>query len=189
MTVLRDAPQDASGRARLFLALCPGPQVQAAVAAHVQAWRWNAEAARYAPPDWHVTLHFLGAVPREQVDGLRMALALPLEPFELRFGEPALWPHGLAVLLPLAVPPALQALHDTLGRRLRELGLRTDARPYRPHLTLARGAARAQPPAAWPAWGWRVQGYGLVESTGQPAARYRLLQAYGQPEAGDALQA
>lgn len=186
MSAVPDEP--ASGSARLFLALCPGPQVQAALSAHAQAWRWNADAARYAPADWHVTLHFIGAVPRSRIDELRAALAAPMRPFELRFGEPALWPHGLAVLLPMAVPAALQALHDELGRRLRQLGLTTDERAYRPHLTLARRAVRAQPPAQWPAWGWRVHGYVLMESTGQPDARYRVLQRYGQDDADTALQ-
>jgi 2'-5' RNA ligase len=160
--------------------------VQAALVTHADGWRWNAEAARYAPADWHVTLHFLGAVPRTQLDTLRAALAVPLQPFELRFGEPTLWPHGLAVLLPIATPAALQHLHDELGQRLRQLGLRTDERPYRPHLTLARRAAGAVPPTQWPAWGWPVQGYVLMESTGDAAPRYRVLQAYGR-DAGAAV--
>lgn len=178
----------AADSARLFLALCPGPAVQAALAEHEAAWRWNEGAVRYAPPDWHVTLHFLGAVPRQRLDGLRTALAVPLLPFELRFGEPTLWSHGLAVLLPMATPAALQQLHDALGQRLRQAGLRTDERPYRPHLTLARRASGAQPPAQWPAWGWPVQGYVLMESTGDAAARYRVLQRYGPADAAAALQ-
>jgi len=164
---------------RLFLALCPPPAVQAPLAAHVAQWRWNAEAQRYAPPDWHVTLHFIGAVPRARLGALHAALALPCPSFELRFGEPALWPHGLAVLLPMAVPAALQQLHDALGRRLRQLGLRTDERAYRPHLTLARHATQAVPPAQAPAWGWPVQGYALMVSTGDVVQRYRVLQRYG----------
>ena len=62
MSAVPDEPAPAS--ARLFLALCPGPQVQAAVETHAQGWHWNADAARYAPADWHVTLHFIGAVQR-----------------------------------------------------------------------------------------------------------------------------
>lgn len=164
-------------QARLFLALVPGGPVRAELNAHTQAWRWNDGALRYAPPDWHVTLHFIGPVPRTRLDELRAALSHPFTPFELRFGEPALWPHGLAVLLPIATPSALQALHDGLGAQLRRLGLRTDERPYRPHLTLARRAEQAVPPAP-PAWGWLVQGYALMESTGRPEARYRVLQGF-----------
>ena len=178
------APTD---NARLFLALCPGPAVQAALAGHAAAWHWNDEAVRYAPADWHVTLHFIGAVPRARIDALRAALTVPMQPFELRFGTPTLWSHGLAVLLPMATPTALQQLHGALGQRLRQAGLRTDERPYRPHLTLARRAATAQPPAQWPAWGWPVSGYVLMESTGDVAARYRVLQRYGQPGTAEAL--
>lgn len=177
--------------ARLFLALCPGQAVQAALATHADAWHWNEGAARYAAADWHVTLHFIGAVPHSRLDELRTGLDVPAPPFELRFGQPALWPHGLAVLLPMAVPAALQQMHDQLAHRLHQLDLRTDERPYRPHLTLARRAQAARPPARWPAWGWQVQGYALMASTGDTEAggqRYRVLQQYGKPDAGDALR-
>lgn len=184
----REEPSDP---ARLFLALCPGRAVQTALAAHADAWRWNEGAVRYAPADWHVTLHFIGAVPCTRVDELRAGLDVSFTPFELRFGQPVLWPHGLAVLLPVALPVALQQLHDLLGQRLRQLDLRTDERPYRPHLTLARRAGAALPPAQWPAWGWQVQGYALMVSTGEAepgGQRYRMLRQYGAPEAPDALQ-
>jgi len=174
--------------ARLFLALLPPATVQAALAIHAAAWRWPADAAVYAGDDWHVTLHYIGPVPCARLDELQTGLSLPVAPFELRFGVPALWPHGLAVLLPMAVPPALQELHDALGQRLRRLGLRTDERPYRPHLTLARRADQAVPPQA-PAWGWSVRAYVLMASTGRPEARYRVLQHYGDSGAAEALQA
>lgn len=164
---------------RLFLALCPGAPELAALAAHTAGWRWPAGAACYAPADWHVTLHFLGSLPRPRIDAVRAGLAVPLTPFALHFGQTELWPHGLAVLLPSTVPEALQQLHARLGLALQDLGLKTDTRPYRPHLTLARHAAQAVPPLQGPAFDWQVQGYALMESTGQPAQRYRLLQHYG----------
>jgi 2'-5' RNA ligase len=164
--------------ARLFLALLPDESIRAALAAHADGWHWTSDAARYAPADWHVTLHFIGPVPRQRVEELRAALAVPVVPYELRFGEPALWPHGVAVLRPMAVPMGLQQLHADLGRVLRRLGLRTDERPYRPHLTLARHAAQATAPVRHPAFGWQVRGYALMESTGLAGQRYRVLQAY-----------
>jgi 2'-5' RNA ligase len=177
-----DSPERAAGvpTARLFLALVPDASVRAALAAHADTWHWPAAAARYAATDWHVTLHFIGPVPRQRIDELRVALAVPATSFELRFGEPGLWPHGLAVLLPLAVPAGLQQLHAQLGRVLRRLGLRTDERSFRPHFTLARHAAQARAPAAWPVFGWQVQGYALMESTGVAGQRYRVLQGFAQ---------
>lgn len=165
--------------ARLFLALMPPPAVCAALAAHVQGWRWNAQARRYAPTDWHLTLHFLGAVPQARIEGLRQALAVALSPFTLRFGQAQLWPQGLAVLLPQQMPAELSRLREALGQALRDQGLGTDTRPFRPHLTLARHAAMAEPPAQPPAFDWPVSGYALVQSTGEAAQRYRVLQTYG----------
>jgi 2'-5' RNA ligase len=170
----------AAATARLFLALLPDEATRAVLAAHADAWRWPREAARYAPTEWHVTLHFIGPVPRQRIDELRAALAVPVAPFELRFGEPALWPHGLAALLPMAVPEGMLELHAHLGRALRRLGLRTDERPYRPHLTLARHAAQAGPPAKYPAFNWQVHSYALIESTGQAGQRYRVVQGFGR---------
>jgi 2'-5' RNA ligase len=165
--------------ARLFLALVPGEDVQAALAAHGDAWQWNAGAARYAPPDWHVTLHFMGPVARHCLDELRAGLAVPITPFELRLGLPELWPHGLAVLCPETVPAGLQQLHARLGQALQHLGLKTDPRPYRPHLTLARHAAQAQMPLQRAVIDWHVESYALMEATGTAGSRYRVLQPYG----------
>ncbi len=172
-------PQTTAPTARLFLALYPGAPVRAALAAHRANWQWPADAACYAPADWHVTLHFIGPVPDTRIDELRAGLRVPMAPFELPFGQAELWPHGLAVLLPATVPQNLLHLHDVLGQALQGLGLRTDMRPYRPHLTLARRAALAQPPLQRPAFSWPVQDYVLMESTGLPGQRYRVLQHYG----------
>ncbi len=172
---------NASGTARLFLALLPTPAQRQDLQAHVAAWRWPPKASVYAPADWHLTLHFLGAVPCSRLPELRAGLTWPLPALQLQFGEPVLWPQGLAVLLPRAMAPALQALHGGLAGRLHALGLQTDPRPYRPHVTLARRAAGAVPPAA-PDWVWTVTGYALMESSGRPEARYRVLQRYGDGE-------
>lgn len=164
--------------ARLFLALMPGEAMKAALVKHSDLWHWPAEATRYAPADWHVTLHFIGSVPRERLDELRAGLAVPLTPFDLRLDLPELWPHGLAVLCAEAVPEALLQLQAELGQALQRLGLRADPRPFRPHLTLARHAAPARPPPSRPVLDWHVDAYVLMVSTGDVLQRYRVLQWY-----------
>jgi 2'-5' RNA ligase len=166
-----------SDSARLFLALLPDEALRTALAAHAGNWQWPAGAARYAPADWHLTLHFIGSVPRQRIDALCPGLTVPLQPFTLRLGQPALWPHGLAVLLPQGVPVELQRLHADLGEALHGLGLRVDERPYRPHLTLARHAALAVP-APPPVLDWQVRTYALVESTGNAQQRYRVCRRF-----------
>ena len=143
------------------------------------AWQWPPAASPVAPERLHVTLHFLGAVPLPAVPDLCAGLAaVRARRFELRFGRPDLWHGGVAVLLPLAVPPALLELQRQLGEALQGLGMTPEARPYRPHVTLARKAQGAHLPTELIDVHWRVRGFALVESRpGRPPA-YHVLQRY-----------
>jgi 2'-5' RNA ligase len=170
----------ATPTARLFLALWPSASVRAQLASHVSQWQWPAGARVYAPDDWHLTLHFIGAVPRERLPQLLHDLHAPLVPFHLSLDQAEAWPQGLAVLTPRDVPPALIALHEQLRQRLLAHGLPVEERAFRPHVTLARRATGAQAPASPLAVHWPVQGYALVESTPQGPARYRLLWRHGE---------
>jgi RNA 2',3'-cyclic 3'-phosphodiesterase len=161
---------------RLFVALWPAAAVRAALAASSRQWSWNAGAARVPAERLHLTLHFLGAVPRERMPALRAALALPFAPFALTLSRPELWAGGIAVLEPARIPPALAELRAALGAALQRAGLASEGRPWRPHLTLARRAAGATPPARCTAPCWRVNGFALVES--RLAAGYTVLQRY-----------
>ena len=150
---------------RLFTALWPAPSLQAAIAQWQGTWDWPRQAARVKTERLHATLHFLGDVPARRLPELTDALAVPFEPFELDLGVAAVWPHGVAVVEPVTTPPALTALHARVGDVLRRLELPVDARPYRPHVTLARRAHAAKPPAEGPGLRWRVNdGYVLVRS-------------------------
>ena len=163
---------------RLFLALWPDEAVRERIAEHASQWLWNADCVRYAPQDWHLTLHFIGAVPAERVSAIAAAVALPCTPFELVLDQPMLWPHGLAVLGAATLPAPLQALHERLGEALRALDLPLEARRYRPHLTLARHAAAARPPAEAAPLSWPVRAYMLALSTGRTDQRYQFLRRY-----------
>lgn len=165
--------------ARLFVALWPGRALREALAAWCERQAWLAHARPTPASQLHLTLHFLGQLPRERLDALTTALRqpfTPFTPFTLHLGRPVLWPGGIAVLEPLQAPPRLAQLHATLARALHACAVRTEARAYRPHLTLARHAA----PAPWlgdgPGLRWPVRGYALVESC--PGHGYRVLQHY-----------
>jgi 2'-5' RNA ligase len=126
-----------------------------------------------------MTLHFIGQVDARRLGELSAGLACDFSPFTLDFGVAQLWPHGIAVLCPLATPPALLQLHAALGDALRRLDLPVEERPFRAHVTLARKAQRASVPAAGPALRWRVEdGYALVQSVGGGQG-YRVLHRFG----------
>ena len=169
--------------ARLFLALWPDERSRERLLAHRDAWRWDAGAAPVASQRLHLTLHFIGDVPRVRVAGLAEALDVVFKPFQMTFGVPQGWPKGLAVVCPQEVPEQLDSLHVALAQALRSFGLPVEQRDFRPHVTLARKATGAVPPAHTPRFRWVVAGYALMESV--PGADYRLVRSYGAKPVSD----
>ena len=135
---------------RLFVALEPPDPVRRRLAAAQEGLRSasgrHADEIRWVAPDrMHLTLQFLGAVPEEQLDAVRVALAgaaaagCPLR-LEVRGagGFPsarrprAVW-CGVAGDL-----ERLQALVIGLGLALGPLGFPASLRTFAPHFTLGR---------------------------------------------------
>lgn len=170
-----------AGAQRLFTALWPDDAVRHALAQSLAHWSWPVGVATVKPERLHATLHFLGNVPAERIPQLDQALArVGFDPFSLEFGVPDLWAGGIAVLRPHAMPPHLLALHGRLGDAIEGLGLPVESRPYRSHVTLARRAVGAKPPAEAPAFRWNVnEGFVLVRSL--PGGRgYEAIGRYGR---------
>jgi 2'-5' RNA ligase len=165
---------------RLFLALWPDVALRQRLVDAQSAWPWPPQAVPVPPERLHLTLHYLGELGDEAEAALRLRLPSLPAPFELEFGRAALWPQGIAVLEPLAVPPGFVALHAALAGTLQAIGLRTDERPFRPHVTLARHAQGASLPAEGLRWTWPVNGYALVHSVSGPPLRYEVLQRIGE---------
>jgi 2'-5' RNA ligase len=167
--------------AALFVALVPPPDVIDALAAAVQPLREALpELAWVAPERWHVTLCFLGPVEstaelRRRLE--RVARRHPAPQLQVagggRFGDRVLFAKVTGDLKPLATGVA---------RAASKAGYDTDDRPFRAHLTLARGRkARAdlRPPAAQLSQLinglWRPEKLSLMRSR-QP--RYELVEAW-----------
>lgn len=168
-------PPGAAGAARLFIALWPPPALALALHARGAGALGDASARREAAGRLHLTLHFLRAVPRDQVPALRAALCLPFRPFELRFGACTRWLSGVVVAEPLSLPQGLRALHTALAAALAAQGQHTEVRAFRPHVTLARRHAGSWCVGPAAPLRWSVRRYALVESLPGPPARYRVL--------------
>ena len=82
-------------------------------------------------------------------------------------------------MLRIDAEPALQSLHHGLAVVLADAGIALDERPFAPHVTLARKAARAEPPPMPAALEWRTNGFALVESLPGRSARYEVLRRFG----------
>ncbi|MFD8591249.1 RNA 2',3'-cyclic phosphodiesterase [Streptomyces sp. NPDC059637] len=130
---------------RLFVAVTPPAPVLDELARRVGHLRElpGADGLRWFPREnWHLTTTFLGEVAdpeREELEAALAAAAGRYGPFGIalagggRFGDRTLWTDvegDREVLVELA-----GAMDDAA----RACGVRIDDRPYRPHLTLARG--------------------------------------------------
>lgn len=163
---------------RLFLALWPNQRVRDALAENRNTWDWGTGATLMPPGMFHLTVGFIGVVPRNRLRQLRGRLAVPVLPFALRLDDAELWPRGVAVLRPHSTPAGLLALHGALGQALQRCGIETEDREFRPHVTLARRAVGSVLPASMSAIDWHVSAYALVESMHTAPGYYRVIQCY-----------
>jgi len=94
----------------------------------------------------HLTLEFFGDQPQEPLAALARRLRATPPPACCAHGHRVLpFPSTGAPLLALELraTPELQALHAAVGEAVASSGLPRDARPFRPHITLARGRGDA----------------------------------------------
>jgi 2'-5' RNA ligase len=128
---------------RLFVAVTPPPEAVEELRRATAALRSARSELRWARPEqWHLTLAFLGEVDDRSRADLTVRLARAAHrhpPLRLslqgagRFGDRVLWTRVTGDVAPLR---RLAASVQAAARRAR---LDVDERPYRPHLTLARG--------------------------------------------------
>ena len=163
---------------RLFFALWPDPALRQALRARIDAIVASLEGKAQRPDQWHVTLEFMGQVPRERQPALRAAAARVCQsPFTLEFDRVEHWRKPQVVCLVASrVPAGLAVLVAQLHAALREEGFTLDARPFCPHLTLARRVRAAADVPLEPPFVWQSNGLALVRSVTDPAgSRYEPL--------------
>ena len=99
----------------------------------------------------HLTLKFLGEVSGEREGELVAALgraAAGARPLPLALGGFGVFPdfgRPRVVWVGIAPEPALEILQHRLEQEFAPLGFPTEARPFRPHVTLGRAARDARP--------------------------------------------
>ena len=161
---------------RLFLAIRLAPPVKEALGTTLDTLKREGKGRWTRPELLHLTVEFLGEQPSEE--GALAALgSVSAPPFSLTFsglgrfrgrGGDILW-YGVEA------SPQLLELHRQLRRALKEQGIQTEDRPYRPHLTLGRQVTCA-PALPAPSLCQRVEEVALMESVVEGGRRqYRCL--------------
>jgi RNA 2',3'-cyclic 3'-phosphodiesterase len=145
-------PDDPPGTSRLFVAIPVAADVRAAIGELMTAVAGGPIEERvFGQPRWvrvdglHVTLRFLGATPDERQSALGDALrasARGAAPFEIVLSGGGAFPNSArprVLWVGIAEGAArIEALVRRLDVELQPLGWPPEARPFAPHLTLAR---------------------------------------------------
>lgn len=170
---------------RLFLGIEPAPDARLAIGdllSHASdALGPSTSALRWiARENLHLTLQFLGEVPRDRLDPLVASLqrGLTLRPFIVsldRFG--VFPPSGAPRTIWLGLGSGageVSVIYAELASRLAALGFEAETRPYSPHLTVARvreeqrrrasGVRATLASISVPAIAWEVTHASLFES-------------------------
>ena len=151
---------------RIFFALVPDRGLQARLG--VLALEFAARAGGRAVPaeNIHMTLAFVGNVRAGEIPRLKAILAtLPRIAFELTLDIAGTWNHAeVAWVGCRAAPQALHDLHHALSTALHDGGYPIEARPFHPHLTLARRCRRRVGSWSGEELPWRVRRISLMQS-------------------------
>jgi 2'-5' RNA ligase len=170
-----------AGAARLFFAVWPAPGIQSALGEVAGALQRSCGGRAVPERNIHLTLVFLGDVPREHAARLQvLAATVKAAPFDLAIDHAAYWRHNRIVWAGVReCPAALTALVGQLARRLAGEGRPFDRRPYVPHITLLRNARRA-PADPFPGRiEWPVTRFALMESVARNRRRaYEVLREW-----------
>lgn len=138
-------------RLRLFFALAlPDDETRNLVSAHVEHLRSSADGksarARWAKPeDLHLTIKFLGATDRSRLPELHAAASCAVSqvaPFSFTVSGAGAFPsvkNPRVLWLGIHEPHGrIGLLHRRLEAACAEIGFSVEARPFHPHLTIAR---------------------------------------------------
>lgn len=115
----------------------------------------------------HLTLAFVGSVPRERIpDLLAVGASVTPRAFDLTLDVLGEWARKQLVWVgPSTTPEPLAGLADELHQGLVAAGFSMESRPFVPHVTLLRNAACAtQRTSVGKVVRWWSEGFVLVES-------------------------
>lgn len=99
----------------------------------IEGMRWS------APESWHITLQFLGNASVEQLEALQTKLCQVESPsFSVQLAGLDVFDRAGALVVQVSLSRELASLQEKTTTATAHCGFRAEARPYHPHITLAR---------------------------------------------------
>ena len=173
------AARSRGNRARLFFALWPDDSVRDALTVAALEARAQTGGRAIAPEKIHLTLFFVGSVDRAHLPALEaIGASIRSSAFELMLDTLGYWRHNRIVWCGTTRCPApLALLEAELRSALESVGVRSEKRPYIPHITLVRDAACTPREVAFAPCAWHARDFVLVESQPSGGAMRYVVRA------------
>ncbi|WP_137938403.1 RNA 2',3'-cyclic phosphodiesterase [Chitinivorax sp. B] len=152
---------------RLFIALPPPTSVLTQLERVGHMLHRQCGGRRVRTDLLHVTLAFLGDTPIERLNELISVFNMLQHAsiFALQLDCYGIWRRsGIGWCAPQYIPPPLIELHQRINQGLTGLGLPTETRPFKPHITLLRKALHAPNTEMTDAIIWQVDRFALMAS-------------------------
>lgn len=129
---------------RLFLAIPLSPAFAAGLERTVAALRRPGDGLRWTSADsWHITLQFLGNASAEQYGCLLARLPeVHASPVSIRLESFGCFERSGVLIAAIAASPELASLVKRVQSATAVCGFLPEARPFQPHITLARARGR-----------------------------------------------
>jgi 2'-5' RNA ligase len=171
---------------RLFFALWPDETLRLRLQEATATIALDTGAHRVPIANLHLTLHFIGNVYFEQMDCLQAAArTVDASAFDLTLDRQGFFNKPRVAWLGCGNPPAaLGDLHRQLGSCLGSCDYQPEARPYHPHVTVARKSGLIATDTCFDPIDWKVTRFALIEVQAIEAksttkgVQYRALETY-----------
>ena len=162
---------------RLFFALWPDVEIRHSLLKIRDTL--PSDCGRLVPSNnLHITLVFLGEISTAKTEYmLESAGQLRIKPVTLILDHIGWWKKTqVAWLAPSHIPGEIPKIATELAAAAKQRAIKLDQRPYRPHVTLARGVRREPCLSAFAPVQWPVRGFSLIQSqTLQAGTRYKEI--------------
>lgn len=125
---------------RLFIGLPLASEVLNELSEAVSRLKGPHDGMRWTTPaSWHITLQFLGNTDQKHCDCVLACLAkIYAAPLQVRLGELGYFDRAGVFFVDVVPTPELVGLAKCVTAATAECGFLAEARPYHPHITLAR---------------------------------------------------
>src|SRR5438105_2300283 len=153
---------------RIFVALDIDASIRAHITRFIEGVDGFAPDARWVRPEsLHVTLKFIGEQPEAKVEEIQRALAtIKAKPVDITFHGYGFFPTAKSARvfwIGIDAGPELAELAKAVDDAVAPMGIPKEARPFSPHLTLARGGSGSGAPRKKPGDGPNRQFHKLQE--------------------------